>query len=88
MLQCLLLLGVGKADLDQMLLAIDFGDGGVVECLDDFVADVAGLESKMFFKHGIAKYHFLGHTERNQRHGHCLRCLGGCGSSTLCVGRR
>jgi hypothetical protein len=38
-------MGVGKADLDEMLFAAGLGHGGIVELLDDLVADVAGFEA-------------------------------------------
>lgn len=44
LLEVLLLLSVGIADLDDMVLAVDL-DGLVVEGSDDFFAGVAGLEA-------------------------------------------
>ena len=38
-------MGVGEADLNEMFLATGFGDGRVVELLDDLVTDVASLEA-------------------------------------------
>jgi hypothetical protein len=46
LLQHLLLMCVGETDLDEMFIATRHGDGGVVELLDDFVADVTGLEAR------------------------------------------
>jgi hypothetical protein len=44
LLELLLLLGVGKADLNRVLFTCDV-DLVVVELLDDFLADRSGLET-------------------------------------------
>lgn len=36
---------IGEANLDEVFLAAGLGDRRVVEFLDDFVADVAGLKT-------------------------------------------
>jgi hypothetical protein len=79
LLEHLLLMSVGVADLDGVLFAAGLGDRGVVEALDDFLADLAGFEaarvSLMSDEDGI-------HTERSRLRGHCHGHHAGCEPST------